>query len=299
MEVLAHRLFKVLAAVAGVVAASPFVARWFGRRMFAERVEVEVRQMLTAAIDGCRDVITDADLDGLPAPVQRYLRFAGVVGRERIRTARIEQRGAMRVSPHTAWQPLSATEHFAVSPLGFVWHATVSTGLFAIEVRDGYFAGYGEVLARLGSVVPVAEARGPEIDEGALVRYLSEMVFFPTALVDQVRWEAIDDESARVFLADDELEVSAICTFDPATGRMVNLVAERWRDEDGTFQRYAWSTPLDEYAEFDGFMIPIAGAAIWHLDDDEFEYVRIEVTGARFDVEPSRPPHDQTARNIY
>lgn len=260
--------------------------------MFEDRVEVEVRQMLAAAIDGDDRVVTEEDLDGLPAPVKRYLRYAGVVGRPRIRTARIKQVGAMRVAPGQAWQSMVAEQHFAVFPIGFVWHALVSSGLFSIEVRDAYFAGYGEVIARLGSFVPVAEARGPEIDEGALVRYLAEMVFFPTAFVDQVRWEPIDDESARVFFADDELEVSAVCTFDPGSGRMVNMVAERWRDEDGYYQKYAWSTPFDDYGEFNGFVIPSAAAAIWHLGDDEeseFEYARFEVVDVEFDVEPPHP----------
>ncbi len=288
MQPFARHALKILAALSGIVGVTPFVARWIGRRMFAERVGVEVRQLLTAAIDGSDAVVTDDDLDGLPAPVQRYLRFAGVVGRPRIRTARLTQRGSMRVAPGQPWQPVAAEEHFAVFPLGYIWHATVASGLFSVEIRDAYFAGYGEVLARLASFVPVAEARGPEVDEGALVRYLSETVFFPTVLVDQVRWEPIDDESARVFLSDDELEVSAICTFDSRTGRMVNLVAERWRDEDGYFHKHVWSAPFEEYAEFNGFMIPSESAAIWHLDDEEFEYARFEVTDAEFDVEPSR-----------
>lgn len=289
-----NKIWKVLAAAGGALAAAPFVARWIGKRMFAERVDVEVRQMLAAAIDGDNRVVTEADLDGLPEPVQRYLRYAGVVGRQRIRTARLEQTGAMRISPDHPWQSLVATEHFAVFPIGFIWHAVVATGLLSVEVRDAYFAGYGEVLARLASFVPVAEARGPEIDQGALVRYLNEMVFFPTALVDQVRWEPIDDESARVFMSDDETEVSAVCTFDPTTGRMVNFLAERWRDEDGFFHRYAWSTPFDDYEEFDGFMIPSAGAAIWHLDEGEFEYVRLDIVSATYDVEPTQESHAAT-----
>ena len=145
------------------------------------------------------------------------------------------------------------------------------------------------MLARLGSFVPVAEARGPEVDEGALVRYLGEMVFFPTAFVDQVRWEAIDDESARVFLSDEELEVCAVCTFDSSTGRMVSMVAERWRDEDGFYRKVAWSMPFDEYASHSGFMIPTDCAAIWHIGDDEFEYARLQILDVEFDVEPSVP----------
>jgi hypothetical protein len=43
--------------------------------------------------------ITEAQVLGLPEPLQRYLRNAQVVGKEPIRTVRLKQRGFMRLQP--------------------------------------------------------------------------------------------------------------------------------------------------------------------------------------------------------
>jgi hypothetical protein len=40
-------------------------------------------------------LITEAQVQGLPAPVQRYLTYAKVVGKEPVRTVRLSQRGFM------------------------------------------------------------------------------------------------------------------------------------------------------------------------------------------------------------
>jgi hypothetical protein len=55
-------------------------------------------------------LITDAHLTGLPEPVQRYLRYAGVVGKAPIRTVRLKQHGWMRQQPGQKWMPLDAEQ---------------------------------------------------------------------------------------------------------------------------------------------------------------------------------------------
>ncbi|UCH09319.1 MAG: hypothetical protein JSU61_08750, partial [Fidelibacterota bacterium] len=57
----------------------------------------EVREMFTETEADKPELVTEADLDGLPEPVQRYLRYTGVVGKERIRVVRLKQRGQMRI----------------------------------------------------------------------------------------------------------------------------------------------------------------------------------------------------------
>lgn len=249
-----------------------------------QRVEVEVNQLLIAGADGPDAEVTEEDIADFPEPVRRYLRYAGVVGRSRIRTARTRERGRIRYAPGQPWFGFSAVEHYAVFPSAFHWHARVEIAPFVeLEIRDGYFSGYGEIFGRLASFVPVLQARGPETDQAALVRYLSEMVYFPTAFVDEVRWEPLDDASARAFYEDEGLEVAAVCTFDNE-GRMVNFVAERYRAIDDRYERYPWSTPLTGYRDIDGFMIPTSRSAIWHMGEDEFEYIDLVVDDVSFDV---------------
>ena len=56
---------------------------------------------------------------------------------------------------------------------------------------------------KLGALVDLINARGETLDQGALMRYLSEMVWFPAAFLGpNVSFEPIDDHAARVTLTD-------------------------------------------------------------------------------------------------
>ena len=66
-----------------------------------------------------------------------------------------------------------------------------------IAGRDRYADGHGHMLIKLASLLTVADGAGPEIDQGTLLRYLGEIVWFPSAaLRDYISWEAIDERSA-------------------------------------------------------------------------------------------------------
>ena len=58
------------------------------------------------------------------------------------------------------------------------------------------------MLWKLFSAVTLVNFGGREIDQSALVRYLTEAVYFPTALLPSrtLRWEELDSDSARATL---------------------------------------------------------------------------------------------------
>jgi hypothetical protein len=91
-----------------------------------------------------------------------------------------------------------------VRPPGFVWDATLRMGPFPlVRARDMYREGAGNVLIRVVGLYPIADVVGPQMDQGSMMRYLSEMIWFPTAFLgDNVSFEPVDDRSARVTLTD-------------------------------------------------------------------------------------------------
>ncbi|HEY5727920.1 MAG TPA: DUF6544 family protein, partial [Acidimicrobiia bacterium] len=63
---------------------------------------------LSAAPPGEPDVVTEADVAGLPEVVQRYLGFMGVVGRRREWSFRAKFVGRFRLRPRLGWMPAVA-----------------------------------------------------------------------------------------------------------------------------------------------------------------------------------------------
>jgi hypothetical protein len=102
--------------------------------------------------------------------------------------------------------PLEAEQHYSIDPPGFVWNATVKVGpLPMLRGRDSYLEGHGHMDIRAGALVHIVDETGDETDQASLLRYLSEMIWFPMAFLGpNVSWEPIDEHSARISLVDRE-----------------------------------------------------------------------------------------------
>jgi hypothetical protein len=231
--------------------------------------------------------VTQGDLDGLPEPVQRYLRYTQIIGKERVRTVRLKQRGFFRTKEDQKWMPLRAQEYFTVDPPAFLWYGKMRMfPLITVSGIDKFFRNKGSLVIKLFSAIKVVDASGKECDQAELVRYLNEMVWFPVAfLSDFIRWEPINSESARATIQVHDLTASAVLYFNKK-GQMTNFVAERYMDVGEKSVLEKWSTPFKEYAELNGIMVPVKGEGVWKLSAGDFCYVKI--TGIT-DIEYNNP----------
>jgi len=274
-RVLARIAIVVSVAIAGFVGLLALTSHRFGRVVVADR-----HRLLDVPRPAHAPVVTEEMLAALPEPAQRYLRYAGVVGKPMVDTVRVRQSCRMRLAADGISFPLVAEQWYAVEPPGFIWDATVPiAGVPVVRGRDGYVAGHGMMAIKAGSVVPIVDAAGPEMDQASLTRYLSEMPWFPSAFLrERVTWEAIDDATVRVSLVDGDLRASGTMTIDPV-GRLVEFRTERHAMVGDTYELRPWSAPTYGYGEFEGLRLPVRGAAVWTMPDGtDLPYIEVEVT---------------------
>jgi hypothetical protein len=276
-------------------AAVVFVAFVFGlgvlpivtsRRRFQRLVSADVRTLFADDVPSVGPGDLRARWDALPAPIRRYLRFAVGDGAPAIRTAYLRHDGFFRTKPHQRWMCIDGEQYFAVGIPGFVWNASVRAApLVWIEARDCLLSGRGNMLVKLLSTVPIADARGAEIDQGASLRWLAECAWFPYAFVgDSIEWASIDAHRARATLRHDGLPVSAIVDVDDE-GRLVELSAHRYADVGhGRTELRPWMGRYDEYGEFSGFRIPTSVEVSWQLGQDRFTYARFRIRTLEYNV---------------
>lgn len=217
-------------------------------------------------------------LEGLPGPVQRYFRHVLPEGQEYIRFVRLKQKAEIKTSEGGKWMPLEAEQYFTVEKPGFVWHAMVRPApLLWIEGRDMYYHGRGSMFIKLLSAVGLVDARGSELDQGALLRYLSEMPWFPTSLLSgagNIKWEPMDDEKARATIKDGDLTVSAVFYFNGA-GEITRMeTMDRYNSEEKKKMKY--TTHYSNYQIMGGVKIPTEGVVEWNYPDRDFQYFRLQ-----------------------
>jgi hypothetical protein len=200
------------------------------------------------------------ELAEIPEPVRRYFTFALPPGQRRIERATFEQAGTMRpVQQNAAWKPFRAVERFTLKPPGFVWDASMRLAPFvSLRIHDEYLDGQGATGARLAGLIPIGVARRtPEIASAALVRYLAEAAWVPTALLpaDGLRWTAIDEKNARVTLNDRGISASVDVEFNER-GEIARVSTMRYASRDHGI--LPWGGRFTEYVSIHGMMIPMA-----------------------------------------
>jgi hypothetical protein len=270
-------LLIILAILAAVIVLTVLVAA-FNTYRFNRKVAGEIDAIFASQPQGDGEILTDAEIESLPPPVQKHLRYSGAVGRPKMTSARVQQTGRIRTAPEQPWMEFTAEEYYTTDPPQFLWHAKANLFGIPLPIRDRLYQGEGEILGKVAATIPVAVGSGPEMTQGSMLRYLNEVMFFPSAFVSGfITWEAIDETSARSILRHDGLQVSAVWYFDDE-GRIVNMVAERYYSHpDGSYSMETWETPITDYAEFDGIRIPSTGVGTWKLYSGDFTYVEIEI----------------------
>ncbi len=282
-------MLRRLPALTGLAALAAIGAELAGHRAFARLVRRDVQALRARAAPGRAGVVTQEMLADLPGPVRRYLRYTGVVGTPFPSTVQLRQKGRIRAGPGQRWIPLEAEEHYSVQPPGFVWAGTARLGMVPVaRTRDMYAEGEGRMLVKVASLWPVVDASGEQMDQGEMLRYLSEMIWFPAAfLAANISFEAVDDCSARVTLTDHGRTATGTLVFD-TEGRVTDFAARRYRTP-GASSPETWSTPVTGYGEYEGLRLPARGTAVYKLPGGDLEYIEVTVTELRYDT-GSAPP---------
>src|SRR5579864_5599315 len=228
--------------------------------------------------------ISDADIATLPESVARYLKRTGVVGKRPVQTVRLRQRGLFKMSQTGKWATMVAEQRYMVQPPEFVWHATITPfPLAPVKVRDGFTDGRGWLEAKLFGLFPVARSRGPETDQGELLRFMSEIVWFPTAwLRNYITWESVDERSASATIDYEGLTASAVVSFDEQD-RIAAIEAQRYRIVGNQYSLDTWAALMTEYKNLQGFEIPTSAQAMWKLAAGDFVYFRGEISAIEYD----------------
>ncbi|HET8525393.1 MAG TPA: DUF6544 family protein [Actinomycetota bacterium] len=254
-----------------------------GRLVFALRIAGEVDELFAAAKVEQHPVV-DQDMRGLPEPVRRWLRASNVIGTAFPVTVRLRQHGEFRMGKGKGWMPFHAEEYYSTDPPGYVWKATFRMAPFvSVTGRDRYADGHGSIEMRVLSLAPVARHAGSGLDQGALLRFLNETMWFPAAvLAPYISWEARDESSAVATMRYAGVSASATFVFDDA-GRLTNMIANRFDNAKKSI--VPWSTPIARHGEFAGIVAPVEGAGVWHYETGDFTYIRLRIT----DIEYNRP----------
>lgn len=272
------------AAVVGLTAYG--ASRWaLGTRALLARLEAAREPPLQTRY-------SERELDGLPAPVQRYFRAALTDGQAIVSAVSVQHTGSFNMSQTGGeqWKPFSSQQRVVTQRPGFVWNAKIAVlpGL-PVHVHDAYVAGAGILRPALMGLFTLIDLQGGgDIAQGQLLRFFGEAAWYPTALLPSqgVRWESVDEHSARAQLVDGAVTVSLLFRFNRDDLIESARAESRGRLIGKRMTRAAWEGKVWNYTRRDGMRVPLDGEVAWLLPEGRKPYWRGTITSMAYELAP-------------
>lgn len=258
------------ALVLGVLSVAVMGLSVYGRSRWAVATQALLGQLESARLPARASRYDVRELEGLPAPVQRYFRAVLKDGQPMVTAVTVQHAGSFNVTAFGSrelWMPFTSEQRVVTNRPGFVWDArmTLLPGI-AIRVHDAYAAGVGTLHPAVLGLFSLTNQRGTgDIARGELMRYMMEAAWYPTALLPSqgTTWSAVDEASADATMVDGDISMTMRFTFG-AGGLIESVRADaRGAMVGGKVVQYPWGGRLSNYQEHAGMRVPLTGEAAW------------------------------------
>jgi hypothetical protein len=217
------------------------------------------------------EMLTEADLQPLPEPVQRYLRYAGVLNQPKVKNVRIVFDGKMRDRGKDYFPFRSEQYNFFDEPTRLFF---MKGKMFGITVPGyhRYSNGTAMMDIRLFGLFPIVKLSGKLMNKAETVTLFNDMCLMaPATLIDKrIQWQPIDNNSVKATFPNHGIAITATLYFNDR-GQLIDF-----RSNDRTaiadMKQYPFSTPVSDYQNINGINVMTYGEAVWHYPDEKFTY---------------------------
>ncbi len=259
------------------VIAIPVIVLFIGKINLSIQFKKEVAELFSQSGNISDKTFSCEQISGLPKPVQRYFKHVLKEGQPCISYVRLTHDGQFKPDQKKDWVDIEGEQYFTTEKPGFIWKG--KTSLFT--ARDMYISGKGRIIVSLLSLFKVVNGEGTKYDQGELLRWLGESVWFPTNLLpdEYLRWTPIDSESAGLTFNYNGTSLFYKVNFNEK-GEITQLETERYMGEDSL---ETWVGKLRNYKEINGIIIPTKIEAIWRLKSGDFSYAKFNVKKIEYD----------------
>lgn len=217
----------------------------------------------------------------LPKPVYRH--FSATLGSQvpKIESAVVWGKARFRISG--LWMPVRFKAHYVPGQDFYRYMEVTWFSLPILKGSDSYLNGEG-VLNIAGNV-----ETGEKIAQGQNLAVWAEAVLMPSVFVtdSRARWEAIDDMTARLVVPFSEQEDSLLVGFDPQTGLMTQMSAQRYRDQEE--KKTPWWIECLDWKTFHSVKIPARIAVTWEDEGSPWAFFTVEGVEYNVDVTEKIP----------
>lgn len=268
--------------IANAIVLLAAIAAW-GSQQFESTFTKDVKTHLRQTNTDKTDLLTETDIQFLPLPVQKYIRYCGAINKPLIKNIKVVFDGEMRDKGKDWFTFRSVQYNFYDNPARLFF---MKASMYGITV-PGYHC-YQNATAtmqiKLFGLFNVVNIKGAIMNKAETVTVFNDMCLMaPATLIDKkIEWIPIDSLSAKAIFTNGVSKITATLYFNEQ-GQLVNFTSDD-RYAVGDMQQYRFSTPVKDYTQIKGRKIMQYGETVWHYPDGEFVYGKFNLKSIEYNV---------------
>ncbi len=245
-------------------------ARWNFYRHYTADAETFLQQPHAP-----NELLTESDIQALPPPVQKYIRYTHALNTPGVSSFRVEFTGRIRDYEKKEWMDFTSVQYNFLQPPARLFFLNATMNHLPVSGYHRYNSGVAFMDIRLFSLVTVQYEEGNEMNIAETVTFFNDMcVMAPATLIDKrIHWIPVDDYRSDATFTSNGITISASLFFN-ADGALINFISgDRYaRQSDGTMKRMTWSTPLKNYTLINGLYLASDAQAVYAYPGGDFCY---------------------------
>jgi hypothetical protein len=230
-----------------------------------------------------KNLLTEKDIEHLPLPVQKYLKYAGVINKEKVNSVKIIFDVEMREKGKDWFKATSVQYNFFDEPTRLFYMKAKMFGL-TVPGYHRYVEAKATMDIRLFGLFPIIKQSGEVMNKTETVTLFNDMcLMVPATLIDKrIQWEPIDSLTTKATFTNRGISISAILHFNEA-GQLINFISND-RIQVSDMKQYPFSTPVYGYKNINGINVMSGGETIWHYPDGEFAYGKFNLKSIEYNI---------------
>lgn len=260
----------------------PGFAEWNFSTKYKKQVRAFLRQTPLEPLN----LLSGADIQNLPGPVKKYLRYSGAIGKPKVKNFKAKLSGQLRQSAQAEWMPFTSEQYNFIDASTRLFFLYATMKHLPVTGFHCFINGKASMDIRLLSMFRIQYQSGKEMNISETITFFNDMCCLaPATLIDErIQWLETNGNKVHASFTNNCITISAWLHFNEE-GELINFISEdRYATEGKKLIRLPWSTPLKEYKEFDDRKVAFYADAVYTHPDGDFAYGNFRVESIEYNV---------------
>ena len=254
---------------------------------FISQIEKEIAILISCA-GTTGTALNESTIEQLPSPVQRWIRRCGIMGKKSIQCVHLKQEFTDKFERNQiSWKVGESDQYITQEPPSFITSSDIQYNPFVFLIgKEKFSQGKGALMQKILAMFKYMDLNNNKyFDESLAQKYLADIIWCPSASLSKyIKWIPINDYSAEAVFLFEQVSGSGIFEFD-SDGNPKRFRCNRYFRDGISMTKKQWMLDIQEYAAFDGLLVPLVCNFTWRLDDGDWLHQRMRINDASFSYE--------------